>query len=91
MRKMIKIYAENAKSENFLKIPYDEQDADKAYVTHFKNFQILRNIEKSGTFAEKCDAREQIEICQRKMENRMRHRNFDPCRVGRNTFNLRNK
>ena len=58
-------------------VSYHNQNANRAFLTHVENLLILDKIAKTGNFSQKCDARAEIEICVKKIENRMKHVNFE--------------
>jgi hypothetical protein len=69
---------DSSKKEKGLVIPYDKQDASGYFVTHFRNYLILKFMWETETdFSDRYQARTEMETAEKKMEHWKKHRNWD--------------
>ncbi len=71
-------YSDNSEPFTGSFIPYSEQPAGKYYITHYSNYLYLNFIltHESSTFAEKTQAKKELDICERKLAYWRRHPNW---------------
>lgn len=75
-------YEENQVRGGAPPVPYHDQDANRAWIGHYRNSLMLRFFEQNDPdIRQRAQARRELQICERKLEYWRRHANYDQQRA----------